>query len=71
MKTYLDQMREQRADLRHEIVALERFKNEALLTEEQLKLLEEQIEITKILKAVITRRIDYDIEHLRTIRGNQ
>lgn len=68
MKTYIEQMWDNHAALDIEITSLERFKEGALLTDEQFNLIEEQINATKVLKDVIKRRIDYDSEYLGVIK---
>ncbi|WP_462184880.1 hypothetical protein [Acinetobacter baumannii] len=68
MKTYIEQMWDNHAALNIEIASLERFKEGALLTDEQFDLIEEQINATKALKDVIKKRIDYDTEYLGVIK---
>lgn len=68
MKTYIEQMWENHAALEIEIKSLERFKEGALLTDEQFELIEDQINATKNLKDAIKKRIDYDTEYLGVIK---
>lgn len=71
MKTYIEQMWDKQAAVALEIANLERFKNAALLTDEQFDLIEEEIHLNQMLQQVIKKRIDYDTKYLQAIRGDQ
>lgn len=65
---YINKMRDKRNDLQDDVKELERFK-QGLLSDEQLKLVEDEILITNQLIEKLSERMEFEGEYMYNLKG--
>ena len=68
MWNYINKMRDKRNDLKDDVKELERFK-QGLLSDEQLKLVEDEILITNQLIKKLSERMEFEGEYMYSLKG--
>lgn len=68
MWNYINKMRDKRNDLQDDVRELERFK-QGLLSDEQLKLVEDEILITNQLIEKLSERMEFEGEYMYSLKG--
>lgn len=68
MWNYINKMRDKRNDLQNDVKELEKFK-QGLLSDEQLKLVEDEILITNQLIEKLSERMEFEGEYMHSLKG--
>ena len=68
MWNYINKMRDKRNDLQSDVKELEKFKL-GFLSDEQLKLVEDEIIITNKLIEKLTERMEFEGEYMHSLKG--
>ena len=68
MWNYINKMRDKRNDLQDDVKELERFK-QGFLSDEQLKLVEDEILITNQLIEKLSERMEFEGEYMYSLKG--
>lgn len=68
MWNYINKMRDKRNDLQDDVKELEKFK-QGFLSDEQLKLVEDEIFITNQLIEKLSERMEFECEYMYSLRG--
>lgn len=68
MWNYINKMRDKRNDLQDDVKELEKFK-QGFLSDEQLKLVEDEILITNQLIEKLSERMEFEGEYMYSLKG--
>ena len=68
MWNYINKMRDKRNDLQDDVKELEKFK-QGFLSDEQLKLVEDEILITNQLIEKLSERMEFEGEYMHSLKG--
>lgn len=68
MWNYINKMRDKRNDLKDDVKELEKFK-QGFLSDEQLKLVEDEILITNQLIEKLSERMEFEGEYMHSLKG--
>lgn len=68
MWNYINKMRDKRNDLQDDVKELEKFKI-GFLSDEQLKLVEDEILITNQLIEKLSERMEFEGEYMHSLKG--
>lgn len=68
MWNYINKMRDKRNSLQNDVKELEKFK-QGFLSDEQLKLVEDEILITNQLIKKLSERMEFEGEYMHSLKG--
>lgn len=68
MWNHINKMRDKRNDLKDDVKELEKFK-QGFLSDEQLKLVEDEILITNQLIEKLSERMEFEGEYMHSLKG--
>lgn len=70
MWNYINKMRDKRNDLQDDVKELEKFKH-GFLSDEQLKLVEDEMLITNQLIEKLSERMEFEGEYMYSLKGRE